>query len=343
MIAMAIELLVMLISHQTLAIIRLVYLGYVPPVTSPIRPSQNTKIPLEIVETIIAYLTYDIRSLRACTMSCYTWYIAAAPHLHRTLTVKTDPWYERFRWPSHLWPINNCGLLPLVKRFRIRGCHDHFVKLSPNLLSWYIPLPFLSFTSLQELEIERLDIPSFIPAIRWVEWYILSTAQPLALGEPEEAHQHTRFFPRLRSLSLRGPKGTRRQIIYFIGLFQHLEDLELIHATVESEQADDLMLLPPFAPPLRGRLTAEHLRRVDLVKDMIDLFGGIRFRHMRLIEADGTELLLGACAETLERVMLDPTDSHGEQLFPEGTKFPPTPSQLDHLCGTLVYHATSHF
>ena len=324
MIVLATELFVILILHQTFARIWLVYSGYAPPVTSPIRLSQNTKIPLEIVETIVAYLTYDIRSLRACTMSCYTWYIAAAPHLHRTLTVKPDPWYEKFRWPSHLWPINNCGLLPLVKRFRIRGCPEHYVKLSPKLLSWYTLLPFLSFTNLQELEIEYLDIPSFIPAIRWVEWYILSTAQLLALGEPEEAHQHTRFLPRLRSLSLRKPKGTRRQIIYFIGLFQHLEDLKLIHVTIESEQADDSMLVPLFAPPLRGRLTAEHLRGADLVKDMVDLFGGIRFRYMRLVEVDGTELLLGACAKTLERVMLDLTDSHGEHLFPKGTKFLPT-------------------
>ena len=345
MIAPAIEFLVMRIWYQTLAIIWVAYSGGASPVTPPIRSPRNTKLPLEIVEMITAYLAYDIRSLRACTMTCCTWYIAAAPHLHSTLTICTNPWYEKFRWPAHLWPMNDYGLLPLVKKFRIRGSYNHNVTLSPMLLGWYILLPFLSFTSLQELEIAHLDTPSFIPAIRWIERYTLPTARFLALGEePKEYRQHICILPALRSLILREPKGSCRQIVYFIGLFQHLEDLKLIDVTVESDQADDSMLVPLFAPPLRGRLTAEHLRRVDLLKDMIDLFGGIRFRYMRLLDVrDGMELLLDACAKTMESVVLDPIDFRGERLFPKGMKFSPTISQLDPLHRTLVYHSSSHF
>ena len=51
---------------------------------------------------------------------------------------------------------------------------------------------------------------------------------------------------------------------------------------------------------------------VGLVEDMIELFGGIRFRHMCLHNVDGMRLLLDACAKTLERVVLYPSD--GEQL-----------------------------
>jgi len=54
--------------------------------------------------------------------------------------------------------------------------------------------------------------------------------------------------------------------------------------------------------------------KLHLLKGMIDLFGGIRFRYMRLFDVrDGMRLLMGACAETLEVVVLAPADPHGEQ------------------------------
>ena len=57
---------------------------------------------------------------------------------------------------------------------------------------------------------------------------------------------------------------------------------------------------------------------VGLLKDMIVLFGGIRFRHMDLYKVDGVSLLLGACAETLETLRLYPTD-HGEEASLDDT------------------------
>ena len=35
---------------------------------------------------IVFYLAYDTRSLLACSMTCYSGYIVAVPHLHHTLT-----------------------------------------------------------------------------------------------------------------------------------------------------------------------------------------------------------------------------------------------------------------
>jgi len=146
--------------------------------------------------------------------------------------------------------------------------------------------------------IDRLDIPSFMPSIR---------------------QYFGHFLPTVRELSLTSPKGSRRQIIYFIGLFQHLEDLELIHDMLGSqgEPVDDLALFPPFAPPLRGWLTLTHFRRVGLLKDMIDLFGGFRFRWMGLFDADGVPLLLNACAKTLRTLRLYPIGSLGERVSPK--------------------------
>ena len=49
-----------------------------------------------------------------------------------------------------------------------------------------------------------------------------------------------------------------------------------------------------------------------LVKDMITLFGGLRFRHMDLYGVTFVRLLLDACTETLETLRFYPTESCGE-------------------------------
>ena len=93
-----------------------------------------------------------------------------------------------------------------------------------------------------------------------------------------------------------------------------MEDLKILHDAIypqEGELADTRTIVPSFIPPLEGRLTIACFRTADLLEDMIDLFGGIRFRYMDLFNVKGTRLLLGACAETLETLRLCPTDPHG--------------------------------
>jgi len=262
------------------------------------RSSPATKLPLEIVEMIIAHLIYDTESLLACSLTCYSWYIASVPHLHHTLTTRPDSWpYEpRIGWPTPLRNASELGLLPLVKKFRVhasRSCDDRFSskRFNRRTLS-----QFSALTNVQELRLDNLDIPSFMPRIRWYFCH---------------------FLPTVRSLVLGSPGGSRRQIIFFIGLFQHLEDLTLFNGALkfwESEPTDDPTLIPPFAPPLRGRLVVFHLKRVDLLKHMIHLFGGIRFRCMEIFDVEETRLLLDACAGTLKTLYLYPTDPCGEQL-----------------------------
>ena len=58
----------------------------------------------------------------------------------------------------------------------------------------------------------------------------------------------------------------------------------------------------------------KHVRGVGLFEDMIDLFGGLRFRCMRLRDVDRMPFLLAACAETLEVVMLNLADPCGEKI-----------------------------
>ena len=280
------------VRYRTPAAIRRMWSGGTSPEAYP---SPVTKLPLEVVQIIVAHLIYDTRSLLACSLTCSSWYIAAVPHLHHTLTAPTWCKYvdAKHIWPKPLQNAHKLGLLPLVQKFQVyRRDPKNFLEFSPERFNHRTLRQFLALTNVQELVIDCLDIPGFMPNIQL---------------------HFSHFFPTLRSLTMGEPKGSRRQVIYFIGLFQHLEDLEILYdkAGPEERPEDDLTLVPSFVPPLRGRL-AMHSTSVDLLKDMIGLFRGIRSCYLDISNVDGTPLLLDACAETLETLRLHPSDSHGE-------------------------------
>jgi len=104
------------------------------------------------------------------------------------------------------------------------------------------------------------------------------------------------FLPMVQHLSLSEPWGSCRQVIYFIGPFQHLEDLRLLGS--REGPVDDLTLIPPFAPPLRGSLVMTSFGVVGFLEEMIDLFEGIQFRLMSLSNVGRMRPLLDACAQT---------------------------------------------
>ena len=269
-----------------------------PPATSATPLSPAAKLPLEIVETIIAHLAYDTSSLLACSLTCYSWYITTVPHLHNSLVTPIYPQHSdnEILWPKQLRHMHKLGLLPLVKKFQAyeRPCFT-WAEISPKLFNCSILRQFIALTNVQELGIDYFNIPAVLPRVR---------------------RYFGHFLPTVQSLVLRSPKGSCRQIIYFIGLFHRLEDLKLLYGpeNPKGEPADDSMLTPPSAPLLRGRLTLSRFTKVGLSKDMIVLFGGIRFRHTDLCDVDGMRLLLDACAKTLETLRLYLTDPHGGEL-----------------------------
>ena len=200
---------------------------------------------------------------------------------------------ERYFWPRPLRRSYNLGLLPLVKRLRIHSGERGFHQFTPKQLGGRTLSYFSALTNLQELGIDYLQVSGFMPNIQRCFGHLSSTLRFLALKEPE---------------------GSCRQILYFIGSFPNLQDLKL-HYTVprdEQESTADATLVPLSVPPLRGRLTLTCFTREKLVKEMIYLFGGLRFRQMDLFGVKCVPLLLDACAETLETLRFYPTDGWSE-------------------------------
>jgi len=291
-----IELLAKRVWYRNLTKIQKMRSGDPSPETSTTHSSPATRLPQEIIEMIIVYLIYDKHSLCACTLTCYSWYIAAVPHLHHTLVIDTDrPRDRKSRWPDAVRRMHMLGLLPLVKKLYIYASmfYDyHISAVTPKTLHCRALHKFSALTNVQELGIESLDISKFMPELQ---------------------RHFGHFLPTVRSLTLISPKGSHRQIIYFIGLFRHLEDLKLVFRQPGPiPTVGDLTLIPPFAPPLRGRLKMKLSMEVELVEDMIRLFGGIQFHSMDLLCVGGTRLLLNACVETLETLRLHQTDPHGK-------------------------------
>ena len=261
------------------------------------------KLPLEIIEMIIMHLIYDTRSLLACSLTCFSWNIAAVPHLHHTIVMRNGkPCLGRepkLEWPTPLEKSSNLGLLPLVKKFWLRRVIDRccsYGPFTPKRFNFRILLQISEMTNIQELVIDDLAVSDFIPRVR---------------------HYFGHFLPMVRSLGLDTPRGSRREIIFFIGLFEHLEDLTLVNdklITWEDKPVDNSTLVPPFAPPLRGRLVMANFESVGFLKDMVNLFGRVRFRYVDLRNVGEARFLLKACAKTLETVRLCPPDPTRERL-----------------------------
>ena len=288
--------------YRTLARTRRIFLGRASPDASNAGSSPTNRFPQEVVDMIIAHFVYDNRSLLACSLTSRSWYRAAFPHLHRNLITRTDsPLNKKTKWPKPLRMASKHGLLPCITGVFISRGSLFGNGFSARELNYWTRREFSKLTNVRELSIEALGIPSFGPKIQ----------------------QHFgQFSPTLRSLTLISPQGCGRQVVFFIGLFPHLEDLNLLHvcsACLWGSQEDGLTLVPPFVPPLRGRFIT--YSGDCFAKGMIDLFGEVQFRRMDLW-GGGMQRLLYACPNTLEMLGFDVTSICGEDPPSEDMQAP---------------------
>ena len=100
--AAAIELSAVRIWHRVRTTIRRVSARDVSPGSYVSHPSSATNLPQEIVEMIISHLAHDTDSLLAFCLTCCFWYIAALPHLHRSLITPIIRKSGKIWWPKLL-------------------------------------------------------------------------------------------------------------------------------------------------------------------------------------------------------------------------------------------------
>lgn len=118
------------------------------------------------------------------------------------------------------------------------------------------------------------------------------------------------FAPTLRSVALSRPKyGACRDLLDFLRLFSKLGDIEIsyYHCRLEASRPLDDELVP-ITGGLRGHLTLHIFSDEGLLKDMVVVFGGLRFTSMDLQYVQGIPFLLKACAATLETFCVHSVD-----------------------------------
>lgn len=240
---------------------------------------------------IIFHLTDDNQTLKACAATCIIWRNVATPHLHRTLIL-----WSKFFVPdgngsarrNPLPSLHQLGLLPLVKELQFSGTFPVVHWVTPAIFNSRNMQFLRAMVNLRELRIADLDFSGF----------------PTGLGE---CLGH--FSPTVRSVALRRPNGTRRQLLEFFRLFPMLDDVEVLNYSVRWEGDEDLDgQLVPMNRGLRGQLTLHSFGEEGLFEDMVVAFGGIRFTSMDLRNVRGMQPLLEACAHTLETLRIYPDD-----------------------------------
>ena len=244
------------------------------------------RLPYEIVEIIIAHIAHDLDALKACSLACHSWYSAAFPHLHRTLTLtdrgKLEPLSE----------LHRLGWMPLVREIRVVQWRDEWFAL--QALSPHDLCHFSAFANVQALVLDCLDISLFTPGI-----------------EPYFAH----LAPTLQSIAFLQPRCTPPQLSHLLSLFPNLDDIKICWPRhPRNTTISDTDLVPFSTPRLRGRLVVYDFDSVETWTRLITAGGGLRFRYIHLWKAGGcVPVLFEACADTLETLRFYATDpSFGE-------------------------------
>jgi len=231
---------------------------------------------------IIAHVLLDTPTLKACSATCRSWYIATLPHLHHTLTLRQWSSDPARRGLEPLRKLGKMGLLPLVARLRMvlnSAGPEPLRVINPRS-----PAYFSTLTNVQELTIDALDFRDFAPQME------------LYFGH---------FAPKLRSLALSYPRGARCDLLSFIGLFPNLDNLKLTHDGTD-ETTPGYPLVPQSALSMRGCLTLRSFGGETFLRDLCKLCGGLRFHSVDLVGEGGARLLLAVCAETLETLRVYP-------------------------------------
>ena len=285
----------MVIWHQSKAKINRLF-GSGPPETRTTH-EPTCRFPQEIVEMIVAQ-SDDLDTLKACSLACRSWYIAALPHIHHTLILKEGRSDKRHDKLKPLSKLHKLGLAPLVKQITVHQQRDS---------SWFTPEAFsrrdlhcLSpFTNVRTLRLDSLDVSRFTPDME---------------------HHFKHFSPTLRSIMLPNPCCTPRQLSYFLSFFSNLDDICIIgESKHRPHTTSDAELVPFSTQGLQGQLMLYNCRWIKTWTQLITSCGGLRFRCMHLYKV-GTcaPILFEACAETLETLRIYPRDGSVGKLFNVG-------------------------
>ena len=236
----------------------------------------------------------DIRTLKACSLTCKSMFASTRHLIHQTLyltprnsrKVLTREEKSRYRGQGRpdlelcfLSHMGQRGFLQYTRQVHIRGFHP----FTPDILLPHL-LHFQSLDRVHTLTVDQYDSDS------WATLY-------------KSCFVH--LYPTLTSLTLRRPSGHHRLVLQFVLQFPNLENLCLEWPKSDrTQQGANVPATIDQFPPLRG-----HLRLVGLGGALPwprgfarELRKGVNFRSVEIEESSAgyAQDILGACAGTVE-------------------------------------------
>jgi len=255
--------------------------------------------PQEIVDHIMSMLGDDLRSLKACSLTCKDLFVSTRHIIHRKIRLTSEKNWELLTVPERQRYIRGerqeiaikvlsgmaaHGLLPYARHLFIH-INKNFTPANLQPFNHH----FQRFDRVQELSLYWLHTPGFLENF---DTYFAN------------------FVPTLRSLHLDTPAGDTRDILDFICRFPHLDDLTF---KMSSEDPHDWRTwksasLPVVekVPPFRGRLQLGKIGewRGYLLQQLISLPGELRFRFIdfQSCPSEAEQPIIDACSGTLETI-----------------------------------------
>jgi hypothetical protein len=255
-----------------------------PPPEPRIAHESACCLPYEIVETIIAHIVCDLDALKACSLTCRSWYIAVVPHFRHTLILKNDLSDTARDKLKPLSELHQLGLALLIKEIRV----EEGTWFEPRVFSRRDLRYFSAFTNVRTLRFQYLDISRFIPGME---------------------HYFGHFSPSLRSIALFKPRSAPRQLSHFLSFFSTLDDVKICGPIYIPNNTIPDAELVPSTQRLRGRLVLRSFGSVETWTRLITSGGALKYHYMDLYRVGGcTPVLFEACAETLESLRFYATD-----------------------------------
>jgi hypothetical protein len=258
-------------------------------------------LPQELVNQIVDILRDDLRTLKACSLTCKAMFASTRHLIHQTLyiTVQNNrsvltrqeqqklldrsSYDVKLRFVSYM---GERGLLQYAQRVYIRNGRIFTPEaLLPHLYH------FQSLDRVHTLIIEQYDAPS------WTNHY-------------NTCFVH--FYPTLTSLTLRFPFSRYRPLLQFALQFPNLENLCLEWLSIKDGHIPDptTPALIEHSPPLCGhlRLAGYGTTSQEPVDFTRELPNGFNFRTVELeaFFGDRVQYILDACADTLEDLIIVP-------------------------------------
>ena len=251
-------------------------------------------LPQEIVDHIVFVLRNDLKSLKACSLTCKAMFVTTRRLIHRRISLTSERNWEVLTLPEKQRYIREDRQGIAIKVLSTIAAHGllqygrHlFVDLNKNFTPDNLqPFNhhFQCFDRIEELN------------IRWLH------AQPFLV---QFDTFFANFVPTLRSLHLDTPTGDTRDIMDFICRFPHLDDLTL-RMTSEAWMSPPSSPVVKNMPPFRGRLKLHWF--VDLhgymLRQLISLPGKRRFRSLDFRGIEMGQPVIDACSGTIETLSI---------------------------------------